>query len=93
VNQRYYFGESDEAFVPLEKISILHRGLKCETKPSTNAMNDFTILISVHPPFDNFDPFLEGRSRAIRQLQKEFPIDYFYANRTPKELAMALFGC
>lgn len=92
VNQRYYFGESDEASVPVEKICVLHRGTTCHYGPSLNTMNDFTILISVHPPFDNFDPFLEQRSQAIRQLQSEFSIDYFYANRTPSDLVSALFG-
>jgi len=91
VNQRYYFGESDDAFVPVEKICILHRDTTCHYGPSLSMMNDFTILISVHPPFDFFDPFLEARSLAIRQLQREFPIDYFYANRSTNELVKALF--
>ena len=91
VNQRYYFGESDDASVPVKKICILHRGSTCHYGPSLNVMNDFTILISVHPPFDNFDPFLEPRSLAIRQLQREFPIDYFYANRITNELVSTLF--
>ncbi|MCK5834951.1 MAG: hypothetical protein KAG98_04390 [Lentisphaeria bacterium] len=91
VNQRYYFGESDEASVPVEKVCILHRDEVCHYGPSLSKMSDFTILISVHPPFDNFDPFLEQRSQAILQLQNEFNVDYFYANRVPSELASALF--
>ncbi len=91
VNQNYYFNRSELATVPLKKMCMLERGVP-RLEPSKDPVMDFTILISVHPPFDNFDPFMEQRSKAIRALQTEFPIEIFYANLVPKELAEALFG-
>ncbi len=92
VNQNYYFGTSDRYEVPVHGIYLLEQSPVCRIVADVDSMEAFTILLSVHPPFDYFDPFLEERSLAIRHLQKSLPVKKFMVNLLPEELAETIFG-
>jgi len=92
VNQNYYLGSSDIHEVPLAGLYLLEQATDCEVIATVDAMEAFTILLSIHPPFNYFDPFLEDRSAAIRHLQKNFTVKKFLVNLKPEEIAETLFG-
>lgn len=92
INQNYYFGDSDVMEVPVYGIYLLEQSPVCSVENVNCNMEAFTILLSVHPPFNFMDPFLEKRSDAIRELQKSFPVRKFKLNRDPKELVATLFN-
>ncbi len=92
VNQNYYFGLSDVNEVPLAAVYLLEQSPTCSIVEEVDVMEAFTILLSIHAPFDYYDPFLEDRSAAIRHLQKNFPIKKFLVNLKPEEIAETLFN-
>lgn len=92
VNQNFYFGSSDCFEVPLHAVYLLEQSPVCSISNVDDSMEAFTILLSIHPPFNFHDPFLQIRSSAIMKLQKDLQIKKFRLNRQPKELAQALFG-
>lgn len=91
VNQNFYFGSSDIHEVPLSGLFLLEQSPDCAIEEKVDAMEAFTILLSIHPPFNYFDPFLEDRSAAIRHLQKHFMVKKFLVNLKPEEITETLF--
>ncbi len=90
LNHNFYFGLSDTSEVPVGDIFILDRAKKSYIEENCPDLEAYKLLLSIAPPFDNYDPFLETRSKAVMKLIKDLPIKKFYASLDRSDLKAAL---
>ena len=90
VNQNYYMGTSDKLYIPIHQIYLIKISEECKSIPLPSKYDAIIDLISVQPPFNEFDPFLEERSKRIWELVDCDSIRLLYKNMDATALISVL---
>lgn len=86
VNQPYWFGQSEQPFLPVERLHLIEQAPVCALVPGPSKAETFARLLAAHLSIDLKYSYLQQRCESLRQLVESRDIDVLRFNLNIDEI-------